>query len=81
MKTKIDKKFVLLSFLKRKGLISLMRGIQPVLYGMAISSFFYFVLYKEIKEIIKHRMDLHKVDKTSLSSVFLMSAGASILAN
>ena len=58
-----------------------MRGIQPVLYGMAVSSFVYFVLYKKFKETVKHKMDLHNIDKTSLGSVFLMSAGASTLAN
>lgn len=81
MKTKVDHKFALLSFLKRKGISPLMRGVQPVVYGATISSFIYFVLYKNFKESIKYRMDKHGIDKTNLSSVFLMSAGASTFAN
>ena len=80
-----------------------MRGIQPVIYGMTMSSFIYFVLYKRIKEYLKLRMEISNVEKTSpdrqpaaptsssegnytvkkhsLLSVFIISAGASTLAN
>lgn len=81
MKAKVEKKFVFIQFIKRKGMKSLMRGIQPVVYGMAASSFLYFILYKRLKDFAKVKMDAHNIDKTSLSSVFLMSAGASTLAN
>ena len=81
MKTKINKNFQMLRFIKLKGITSLMRGIQPVLYGMALSSFLYFILYKQIKDFAKLKMDHHSIDKTSLLSVFIMSAGASTLAN
>lgn len=81
MKAKTDKRFGIRKFVRVKGMTSLMRGIQPVIYGMAISSFVYFILYKKIKDFVKAKMDQHDIDKTTLSSVFMMSAGASALAN
>jgi len=81
MKAKVKKKFVMLKFLQNKGVGSLMRGIQPVIYGMAISSFVYFMLYKKAKDYMKVKMEVHNIDKTSLLSVFAMSAGASTFAN
>lgn len=81
MKAKVDKKFGIMNFVRRKGVGSLMRGIQPVLHGMAISSFIYFILYKKFKDSVKLKMDAYNIDKTSLAAVFIMSAGASTLAN
>ena len=81
MKSKVDKHFSIINFVRNKGVTALMRGIQPVIYGMGVSSFIYFVLYKNFKESVKFHMDRHNIDKTSLSSVFIMSAGASTLAN
>ncbi|CAI2373245.1 unnamed protein product [Moneuplotes crassus] len=81
MKSKVSKNFEIAKFIQKKGVTSLMRGIQPVLYGMALSSFIYFILYKKLKDFTKVKMDKYNIDKTSLSSVFIMSAGASTLAN
>jgi len=81
MKAKVNKNFGIVNFIRLKGITSLMRGIQPVLYGMAISSFVYFILYKKLKDFMKVKMDKHNIDKKSLFSVFMMSAGASTIAN
>lgn len=81
MKSKVEKQFGVMKFLKGPGITSLMRGIQPVLYGMAISSFVYFMLYRMFKDIAKAKMEQHNFDKSSLGAVFIMSAGASTLAN
>lgn len=81
MKAKISKNFDIGRFIRVKGVTSLMRGIQPVLYGMAISSFIYFIMYKKLKDFAKVKMDKYNIDKKSLASVFIMSAGASTIAN
>mmetsp|Transcript_6444 Transcript_6444/g.7200 ORF Transcript_6444/g.7200 Transcript_6444/m.7200 type:complete len:355 (+) Transcript_6444:13-1077(+) len=81
IKSKVKKNFGIVKFIKAKGPSSLMRGIQPVLYGISISSFVYFILYKKLKDQIKIKMDQRNIPKDSLFSVFMMSAGASTLAN
>ena len=46
-------KLYVLDLISKEGFVSLMRGIQPVLYGYIFSSFLYFIMYAKSKQFLK----------------------------
>ncbi|CAI2370474.1 unnamed protein product [Moneuplotes crassus] len=74
---KTTKNFSIKQFLKSNPVESLFKGFQPMIYGYVVSSFFYYSLYKAIKEGIKSFLRKYDYDEKSLTSIAIMSAGSS----
>ena len=45
-------KMYVLNLLKKEGVLPLLKGIQPIMYGYIISSFVYFYFYANLKSLI-----------------------------
>lgn len=79
MHCKTTKNFSIKSYIKGKGFSSMLNGFQPIVYGYIVSGFFYYYMYKGVKESIKKVIRRNDMDEKSLLSIAAMSAGASAI--
>ena len=76
---KTTKNFSLGKFFRTQGLSSLMNGFQPMVYGAVPSAYIHYTLYKGVKEFLKGILKKYTFDEKSLTSIAIMSSGATAL--